>query len=226
MRLVSIVLPVDQRNLVGSTVHGKSIHVIDKAEFNRLYGSQKKVKRFEGVVVNVDQTITNQSRKKLYFIADNKNPDGSFKRYRIYIRSVVAVPVLVLVPVNLPDTAPMLTVTTTTIFPANTSISDPSNHSTPVDSTTFDPTPAPTITTTTVAPALLPTTTTIPANCNTIVSPAPDPTITTTVPSNPPTYVVPEPDTTTTTCVYANPQTQNSPVPDPTPPPKKPLYLT
>ena len=60
MRLVSIVLPVDQRNLVGSTVHGKSIHVIDKAEFNRLYGSQKKVKRFEGVVVNVDQKLLNK----------------------------------------------------------------------------------------------------------------------------------------------------------------------
>ena len=131
---------------------------------------------------------------------------------------MVAGPVLVPVPFNLPTTAPLLIETRTTIVPANPSISVPADHSTPVD-----PEPVPTTTTATVAPALLPKTTDIPANRPNIVAPAPDPTITTTVPSNPPTHVVPEPYTTSTTYVYANPHTQNPPVPDPTPPPQNSL---
>ena len=67
---------------------------------------------------------------------------------------MVAGPVLVPVPVNLPATAPILTATATTIFPTNPSTSVPVDHSTP-----FDPASVTTTTYTTVTPALLPTTT-------------------------------------------------------------------
>ena len=79
---------------------------------------------------------------------------------------MVAVPVLV--PVNLPATAPLLTATTTNTAPFNPCTSVPDDHSTPVD-----PAPVPTTTTTTVAPSLLPTTTTIPADRPNIFAPAP-----------------------------------------------------
>ena len=168
----------------------------------------------KGVVVNVDQQITKQRRKRLYDIADYKNPDGSFKRSRLYIKSVVEVPFLVPVPVNLPDTTPLVTATKTTIVPFNASNSVPANPYVP-----FYPAPVTTTTPTNVVPALITKTTNVPANCPTIVAPVPNPTITTTVPYNPPTHVLLEPDTITTKFFYANPHTQNSPVPYPTPPP-------
>ena len=65
-----MVPPVDQRKVVGYTVHAKAICVMDETECNILYGAQKKVKMVEGVVVNVDQQITNQRRKQFYVIAD------------------------------------------------------------------------------------------------------------------------------------------------------------
>ena len=212
-----MVSPVDVRNVAGFTVNAKAMHVMAEDECNILYGSHKKVKMVEGVVINVDLQITNQRRKQLYVIADYKNPDGSVKRSRVHIKSLVARPVIVPVPFNIPATAPLLTATTTNIVPTNPSTGVPADNSNPVD-----PEPVPTITTTTVSPALIPTTTTVPANCPTIFSPAPEPNITITFPSNPPTHVVPEPDTTTTTRVCANPRTQNSPVPYPTPPPQNP----
>ena len=76
------------------------------------------------------------------------------------IKSVVAVPISVPVPVNLISTEPILTVTTTT--------SPPSNHSTPVY-----PSPVPTNTTNTVTPALIPKTTNVPINRTITVAPAP-----------------------------------------------------
>ena len=172
------------------------------------------MKIVEGVVINVDLQIINQRRKQLYVIDDYKKSDGSDKRARLHINYVVAGPVLVPVPVNLPAIAPLLTSTKTTIVPANPSTSVPADHSTHVE-----PAHVPTTITATVSPALRPTTTTAPANRPTISPPAPDSTITTTVPSNPSNHVVPKPDTTTTTCVYANTHTQNAPVPYPTPPP-------
>ena len=211
-----MVPPVNQRNLVGSTAHAKYIRVLDEDKCNRLFGSQKKVNMVEGVVANVDQQITKQRRKQLYVISYYKTPDGSVNRYSIHIKSVVSGPVLVPVPVNLPATAPILTVTTTTIIPDIPSTSVPDDHTTPVD-----PAPVSTTTTTTAVPALLPTTTTVHDNSTTISEPAPDPTITTTIPYNTTNHVVPEPDTTTTTCVYANPHTKNAHVPDPNPPPQK-----
>ena len=104
--------------------------------------------------------------------------------------------------------------TTTTNIPDNPSTRFPVDPSTHVE-----PAPVPKNTTTNFDPVILTTTTTVPENFPTTVSPAHEPTIATTVPSNPPNNVVPEPDTTTTTCVYANPHTQNSPLPDPNPPP-------
>ena len=132
---------------------------MDEAEFNRLYGSQKRVNIVGGVVINVYLQITKQRRKQFYVIDDYKKPDGSVKRVRLHIKSVVAVPVLVPVPVNIPATEPLLTDTTTTIVPSNPSTISPADNSTHVD-----PAPVPTTTTTTVAPALLPTTTNIPDN--------------------------------------------------------------
>ena len=61
---------VDQRKVVGSTVHDKSIRLMAEAECNTLYGSQKKVNMVEGVVINVDRKVTKQRRKQLYVIAD------------------------------------------------------------------------------------------------------------------------------------------------------------
>ena len=65
-----MVPPVYQRKVVGYTVHAKDIHVMAETESNIIYGSQKKVKRVEEVVVNVDQQITMQRRKQLYVISD------------------------------------------------------------------------------------------------------------------------------------------------------------
>ena len=55
-----MVPPVVQSKVVGFTVHAEAIHVMAEAECNRIYGSQKKVKMFEGVVVNVDQKLLNK----------------------------------------------------------------------------------------------------------------------------------------------------------------------
>ena len=194
-----MVYPVDERKVVGSTVHAKAINLIAEDECQILYGSHKNVNIAEGVVVAVDQQINKQRRNKCYVISDYKNPDGSVKSVRLHIKSVVAGPVLVPVPVNLPAIASLLTATTTIIIPFNPSTSVPADHYTPVD-----PSPVPTTTTTNIATALLPTTTNVPSNFHNIFAPAPDPTIATTVPSNPPTTFVPEPDTTTTTCIYTN----------------------
>ena len=109
-RLVNMVPPVDQRKVVGSTVHAKAIHVMAEAEYNILYGSQKKVKMVEGVVDNVDQKITKQRRKKFYVITDYKKPDGSVKRSRLHIKYVVAGPVIFPVLVHLPDRKPEMVV--------------------------------------------------------------------------------------------------------------------
>ena len=185
-----MVTPVDQRKVVGSTVYAKAINVMSEFECNRLYGSQNKVNRVEGVVVNVDQQITKQKRKKFYVISDYKNIDRSFKRVRLHIKSVVLGPVLVLDTVNLPATAPLLTDTTTTILPYNPSTSVTVNQYTPVDSTHINPAPVPTNTTNNFDPALISKTTSIPVNRPNIVAPATDPTINTTVTSNPPTTVV------------------------------------
>ena len=71
----------------------------------------------EGVVINVDLKITKKSQKQFYVISDYNKPDGSIKMVRLHIKYVVAGPVLVPVPVNLPATAPILTDTTPTIVP-------------------------------------------------------------------------------------------------------------
>ena len=68
----------------------------------------------EGVVINFGLQITKQRRKQLYDIADYKNPDGSVNRSRLHIKSVVAVPVLVPVPVNLPYTSDLFQPKTST----------------------------------------------------------------------------------------------------------------
>ena len=90
-----MVPPVGLREVVGSSVYAKSICIIAEAECNRLYGSKKKVKMVEGVVINVDLQITKQRRKQLYVIDDYTNPDGSVNRARLQIKSMVSVPVLV-----------------------------------------------------------------------------------------------------------------------------------
>ena len=146
-----MVPPVDLSKVVSSTVHAKAIHVMDGDEYNRLYGSQKKVNMVEEVVVNVEQKITKQRRKKLYVISDYKNPDGSVKMAKLHIKSVIEGPVLVPVPVNIPATAPLLTATKTTSAPANPSTILPADHYTLVY-----PAPVPITTTTNVAPALIP----------------------------------------------------------------------
>ena len=61
---------VDLKKVVGSTFHAKAIRVMAEAERNILYGSQKKVKMVEGVVINVDVQITKKRQKRLYVIYD------------------------------------------------------------------------------------------------------------------------------------------------------------
>ena len=61
---------VDQRSVVGYTVHDKSISLMSESECNILYGLQKKVNMVEGVVVNVDQQINKQRRKQFCVIDD------------------------------------------------------------------------------------------------------------------------------------------------------------
>ena len=73
--------------------------------------------RVEGVVVNVYQKNTKQRWKQFYVIADKKNPDGSFKRARLPLESVVTVPVIVPVPVNIPATVTLLTATKNNYHP-------------------------------------------------------------------------------------------------------------
>ena len=82
-----MVPPIDQRKLIGSTVHAKAMHVMAEAECNILYGSQKKLEMVEGVVVNVDQQITKQRQKQFYVIDDYKNLYVIVKRSR-YILSL------------------------------------------------------------------------------------------------------------------------------------------
>ena len=137
-----------------------------EAKCNRLYVLQKKVKMVEEVVINVDLKNIKKSWKQLYVISDCKNTDVSVKRARINIKSMVAGPVLVPVPFNIPETAPLLTASSTIFFPVNPSTSVPADHSTHVD-----PTPVTTTPCNTVAPALLPSTTTVPSNLPTIVAP-------------------------------------------------------
>ena len=197
--LINMVPPVDQMKVVGSTVHSKSINILAEDECNRIYGSHKKLNMVEEFVVNVDQQITKQRRNRFYFIADYKNTYGSFKRARLHIKSVFSGPVLVPVPVNLPDNAPVLKATTTTIFPFNHSTSVPDNHSTPVD------------------PAHVPTTTNVPVNRPRTVSPGPDPTITTTKTTT--TCVYTNNNTQNAPVIDLNPPPQNSPVYDMTPSP-------
>ena len=48
--------------MVGSTVCVKAMNVMSETECQRLYGSHKKVKMVEGVVVNVDLQITKKIR--------------------------------------------------------------------------------------------------------------------------------------------------------------------
>ena len=123
------------------------------------------MKIVEGVVINVDLQIINQRRKQLYVISDYKNPDVSVKRARLNIKAVVAGTVLVPVLFNFPNTAPLLTEKDITFFPANPSTSVPADHYIPVE-----PTPVTTTPYNTVAPALIPTTTTVPSR----VIPDPD----------------------------------------------------
>ena len=78
-----------------------------EAECNIIYGSQKKVKMVEGVVVRADQQITKQRRKQFYAISGYKNPDVGIKRARLTINYVFSVTVIVPVPVNIPATAPI-----------------------------------------------------------------------------------------------------------------------
>ena len=99
----------------------------------------------EGVVVNVYQQITKKRRNTFDVIADLKNPDGSVNSSRLHIKSVVAVPVLVPVKVNLPATEALLTATTNNIVPSNIPTSVTANNSTPVE-----PEPVTTTTTNTV----------------------------------------------------------------------------
>ena len=100
---------VDLRKGVGSTVHSKYIHIMDKSKCNRVYYSKKKMIMVADFFINVDLQITKQRRKKIYVIAVYKNQDRSVKRARLHIKSVVVGQVIVPVPVNIPATAPLLT---------------------------------------------------------------------------------------------------------------------
>ena len=58
--------------VVGSTVHSKLVHVMAEAEYNRLYGSQKKVNMVEGVVINVDLKLLSKGGSNYILFLNKK----------------------------------------------------------------------------------------------------------------------------------------------------------
>jgi hypothetical protein len=84
-------MPVDQRKIVGTTVHALAVHVTALSECTRRYGSYNKKKWLNGVVIRVDtkQTITGQTSTTV--VAEYQlGSDGVMKTKGINVRSVKA----------------------------------------------------------------------------------------------------------------------------------------
>jgi hypothetical protein len=62
---------IDTRQVVGSYVHMKALHVTNKAKYARHYGSQAKSKMLLGTVVNVTSSVT-QSRHMQAPMSENE----------------------------------------------------------------------------------------------------------------------------------------------------------
>jgi hypothetical protein len=63
-------MPVDQRKIVGTTVHALAVHVTALSECTRRYGSNNKKKWLDGVVIRVDMKKTIRGRTSTTVVAE------------------------------------------------------------------------------------------------------------------------------------------------------------
>lgn len=80
--------PPDARRVVGSSVHAKALHVTNKAECARRYGSKMNSKMLLGTVVGVTQSVTKRGRASTYVTCDFILAGDVKKRKMLNIRSV------------------------------------------------------------------------------------------------------------------------------------------
>jgi hypothetical protein len=84
-------MPVDQRKIVGTTVHALAVHVTALSECTRRYGSHNKKKWLNGVVIRVDTKQTITGRTSTTVVAEYQlGSDGVMKTKGINVRSVKA----------------------------------------------------------------------------------------------------------------------------------------
>ena len=84
-------MPVDQRKIVGATVHALAVHVTALSECTRRYGSNNKKKLLDGVVIRVDTKRTQTGRTSTTVVAEYQlGSDGVTKTKEINIQSVKA----------------------------------------------------------------------------------------------------------------------------------------
>jgi hypothetical protein len=84
---------VDTRRVIGSSVHAKAVHVTNKAECSRRYGSRMKLKMLPGTVVEVHNSVTKQNGRTSTFLTCDFILCGDVtKRSTLNIRSVKAGP--------------------------------------------------------------------------------------------------------------------------------------
>jgi hypothetical protein len=80
--------PIDTRRVVGSYVHAKALHVTNKAECARRYGSKAKSKMLLGTVVGTTSTATSSGRTSTSVLCDFILAGDVTKRAELNIRSV------------------------------------------------------------------------------------------------------------------------------------------
>ncbi len=84
-------MPIDQRKIVGTTVHALAVHVTALSECTRRYGSHNKKKWLNGVVIRVDTKQTITGRTLTTVVAEYQlGSDGVMKTKGINVRSVKA----------------------------------------------------------------------------------------------------------------------------------------
>jgi hypothetical protein len=84
-------MPVDQRKIVGTTVHTLAVHVTALSECTRSYGSNNKKKWLGQVVIRVDTKKTITGRTSTTVVAEYQlGLDGVMKTKGIDVRSVKA----------------------------------------------------------------------------------------------------------------------------------------
>ncbi len=78
----------DNRQIVGSIVHAKAIHVTNKAEFGQRYGQNKSTKLVQGHVAEVQNGQSRTDRSQCFLTCDFDFGLGVSKRKKLSTRSV------------------------------------------------------------------------------------------------------------------------------------------